>query len=584
MADRVRPFVRASALTAGVACLVLAAGVAVQSTRTATVREEDRRALLATTARTTSAQLEEQFERGRTIALTVAQNPSFSDFYEDPGTRAAKVAAHGRTLVRVEEALRGLRGLLPGGIGEACFIDAGGAEDARVVNGAAAPAADLSPDESKSPFFHGTLALRPGQVYQAAAYVSGDTGEWVVAHATPVTVGGRNVAIVHFEVPVETLRASTAAAAAGVTVRVVDARTGSVIIDSRRQQTKGAPLGNPRDLSFADLARRGLLSGSTTVQGQDAVFQHVPEVTTLPGVNANDWIVVATGGQGSIGSAAGAVTVGLVVLGLLLLSLATLSYVRSGRRRQRSQARAMAERDRFAARFAELGVALARAAEGDLGVQLPVDGLGDEGAERLATSFDRTLRQLRDLVADAQASGDQLAQAADELRGMAIEQSSTAAEQSSAVNQTSTTMHGLATTAALIAQTAQEVSAVAEETLTVTEDGRRAVSDSVAALDEITGRVASIAANSESLEEHVGEIGRILELIDDLSDQTNLLALNAAIEAARAGEHGRGFAVVAAEVRRLAERAQAATAQIQDIVSQVRTHTRATVAASSEGA
>jgi methyl-accepting chemotaxis protein len=77
----------------------------------------------------------------------------------------------------------------------------------------------------------------------------------------------------------------------------------------------------------------------------------------------------------------------------------------------------------------------------------------------------------------------------------------------------------------------------------------------------------------------VGEIQKVIELLNDIADQTALLALNAAIEAARAGDAGRGFAVVADEVRRLAERSKSAAANIASLAEGAQSTSREAAAA-----
>src|SRR5690606_28726623 len=70
----------------------------------------------------------------------------------------------------------------------------------------------------------------------------------------------------------------------------------------------------------------------------------------------------------------------------------------------------------------------------------------------------------------------------------------------------------------------------------------------------------------ERISDSSAKISNIIGLIDDIAFQTNLLALNASVEAARAGEAGKGFAVVAVEVRRLAQSAAGASAEVKALV------------------
>jgi len=75
------------------------------------------------------------------------------------------------------------------------------------------------------------------------------------------------------------------------------------------------------------------------------------------------------------------------------------------------------------------------------------------------------------------------------------------------------------------------------------------------------------------------QIGKIVEVIEDIADQTNMLALNATIEAAGAGDAGRGFAVVAGEIKELAKQSANATDEIAEQVAHIQKSTDEAVGA-----
>lgn len=257
-------------------------------------RELDR--ALSASAQAGATDLIAFFERARTVNLLTAQNPAFADFYELPGTPHQKTWSRSQAFRRVNAALAYLQQLYPNAIGEACFIDRAGFENARIVEDPWGPGSrtaapkELSLDESANPFFDRTFALDFGQVYQARPYRSPDTHEWVVSTSTLMpTANGSKRAIIHFEVTIESLRLLLARET-GHHVYVVDHATGAVIADTILPQRLEAPLGRSGDRRFASLVHHVSQRGFHTLDGTRTAWVRVPHTEE----NANDWVLVAT--------------------------------------------------------------------------------------------------------------------------------------------------------------------------------------------------------------------------------------------------------------------------------------------------
>lgn len=231
--------------------------------------------------------------------------------------------------------------------------------------------------------------------------------------------------------------------------------------------------------------------------------------------------------------------------------------------------------------LAAINQALALIANGDLSARLTKQNEDEFGTliDSMNTLSDSLTHLLKNISRDAhrldasaitsQQQGQQIAHSASEQ----IARMSQATTLVAHIHHSSNTVHTQTDEAA---KQIQQASTLGIEVKAIADNNQHRI-------EQLCNNLADSVAVITRLSQHSNNIGSILVTISAIAEQTNLLALNAAIEAARAGEHGRGFAVVADEVRSLASRTQASTAEIQTMITALQQETQKAVGAIGQG-
>lgn len=273
--------------------------------------------------------------------------------------------------------------------------------------------------------------------------------------------------------------------------------------------------------------------------------------------------------------AAGVFFAGLALAFLLLIFFSFIGQTRSrlqeeANRREEEEKQNQRNQEAILRLLDELG----DLADGDLTIQTTVT---EDFTGAIADSINFTIDQLRSLVSTINETAVQVSAAAQETQATAMHLAEASEHQAQEIAGASAAINEMAVSIDQVSANAAESAAVAERSVSIANKGAEVVQNTIHGMDTIREQIQETAKRIKRLGESSQEIGDIVSLINDIADQTNILALNAAIQASMAGEAGRGFAVVADEVQRLAERASAATKQIEALVKTIQTDTNEAV-------